>query len=356
LLNVSVHRRLDEIAPAWRDLERANAAFSVFKAFDFADLWLAHFARGRDLRAIVVRSDDRPVLVLPLCESEARGRHFEIVGLGLADEATIPRATEGPAVARAALSALDALPPGWNRVHLGQVAEPLAAVVAREARALGFPTLLALDAVSPYLPLEGGWDGVTARLSANFRKELRNKRSRLEKRGGLVLRRESPVADFDGRFAELLAVERASGKAARGMDLLGRPRDGEFVRELFRRMNDAGFLSVATVAVNGAVVAYQVGFLKDGRYLAYNTSFDAAYVRESPGVVLEAELIRGLAESGAAEYDFSRGKDFSKDRWRPLERRHLKVLIFERAPGARLRYAARSLLGKAKDALRRPKV
>jgi CelD/BcsL family acetyltransferase involved in cellulose biosynthesis len=356
LLEVNVHRRLEAAGPEWRELERANPALSVFETFDYADRWLAHFGGGRDVRVIAVRRDGGPALLVPLYETEVRGRHFNLVGVGLADTATIPRVTEDPEVVRAALSALDSLPRGWNYIHLRQVPESFAATVTREARAMGFPTLLTLDSVSPHVPLGGGWENVASRLSANFRKELRNKRRRLDKRGTVVVRRERPVADFDARFAEILAVERASGKPARGMTLLGRPGEGEFVRDLFRRLNDAGRLSVATVAVNGSVVAYQVGFVEGDRYVAYNTAFDRAYERESPGVVLEAELIRELADAGVSEFDLSRGRDFSKERWRPLERRRLKVLVFERAIGARLRYAAKALIAKVKERLRRPEV
>jgi CelD/BcsL family acetyltransferase involved in cellulose biosynthesis len=304
---------------------------------------------------ISVRQNGHPVLLLPLCESNVRGRHLNLVGIGLADMATIPRATEEPAVVRAALSAIATLPHGWRKLCLGQVPASLATTIEREARVMGFPTLARLDSVSPYLPLDAGWEQLAARLSGGFRKELRNKRHRLEKRGDVVIRQQAPVLDFEGLFAEMRAVEEASSKAVRAKALLTTPREGDFVREFFRRQNDAGHLRVATIAVNGTVVAYQAGFLKGNRYLAYNTAFDRTYLRESPGIVLEAELIRTLANEGVCEYDFSRGKDLSKERWRPLERRNMKVLVFEPASHARLRYVAGSLIAKVKNRLRQRK-
>ena len=64
----------------------------------------------------------------------------------------------------------------------------------------------------------------------------------------------------------------------------------------------------------------------------FQAGFDTAWARYGPGRLLMAHAIRSSIEEGATEFDFMRGVEEHKLRWKPELRHDYHVTIFRARP------------------------
>jgi hypothetical protein len=347
-MEITEFDRLSDARDAWERIEAANPSLGVFETYAYADLWCRHFLGDRAVRGLIVARAGQPRLVLAFTD---RGGRLDAIGQGLADTLSFPRAGDGIESYRAAVGYLSERR-DWREIRLYEVSEVIAWPLENIVRNADFPVLARLKSICPYVPLERGWAGVLAGLSANFRHQIRKGTSNLAA-AGIAFEHHRPVRDFDARYGDLARIEAGGSKRREGKYLLLRPGAEAFLRELFGELNGSGRLCLSTLVRGADVAAYQIGLLKDGRYTLYNRSYNQEFANISPGMVLEARVVETLAAEGVREYDLSRGKYPAKDRWRPLERRQYDLTIYNRRAGAHLRYLGKRAEVLAKDVARR---
>ena len=346
-LEIREFERLADAREAWERIEAANPALGVFETYAYADLWRQYLCAECNVGGLILTIDGQPRLVLAVA---GRKRRLSVIGQGPADSLTLPGSGPDLAEFRAALRHLGERG-GWSDMRLYEVPEEAARAVERAAQDENFRVSLRLKSINPYVPLDQGWSGVLARLSPNFRHQLRKRTANLDA-VGIVFEHHRPVPDLEARLDVLTRFEAASPKGREGTDLLGRPDIVAFLRDWFAELNRRGMLCVSTLTNDGNLVAYQIGFLRHGRYSLYNRAYDPEFARNSPGMVLEGHVMKRLIADGATEYDMSRGVYPAKERWHPLSRRQYDVTVYRRLRG-RVRYWSDRLRRSAKDATRR---
>ena len=340
--------RLADAREAWERIETANPSLGVFETYGYADLWRRYLCAECKIGGLVLTRDDQPRLVLAVAADK---RRLAVVGRGPADHLTLPRAGQELADFRAALRHV-ADRGGLTDMRFYEVSEEVSRSIEQAARDEGFSVVLRLKSISPYLALDQGWNGVLARMSSNFRYQLRNRTAALEAKG-IAVAHHRPVPDLETRLDVLARFEAASPKGREGIDFLGRPDVAGFLRGWFVELNRRGMLCVSTLTDGEELVAYQIGFLRHGRYSLYNRAYNPEYARNSPGMVLEAHVMKRLIADGVTEYDMSRGIYPAKERWHPLHRSQYDVTVYPRRLRGRVRYWRDRLRYSAKDVTRR---
>ncbi|MXO60213.1 GNAT family N-acetyltransferase [Altererythrobacter salegens] len=160
-----------------------------------------------------------------------------------------------------------------------------ASVVKREERAM-----LASD-LSPE-------DYFEAALGGKKRKELRRQRRRLEEEGRFEVRRRTDSEGLESWIDEFLALERAGWKGAEGSALASAPRTEALFREALSGAAARGKLERLGLRIDGKPVAMLASFLTPPGAYSYKTTFDEAYSRYSPGVLLQRENLAMLERPG----------------------------------------------------------
>lgn len=154
---------------------------------------------------------------------------------------------------------------------------------------------------TPIFALDGEWD---AFLSVH--QHARHKIRRMEKQFGdqlsFVVTRDPK--DIDRYLDAYIATEQTSTKAEAG---IMRPGKQRFYRELFPKLAAKGQLYFAMLYDRDTVVAAHVSYVFGSRVYIALCTFNPAYRKYSPGMVIHFRFIRFLHGKGYAEADFLAG-------------------------------------------------
>ena len=183
----------DALEDAWdAALERAGRS-EPFCRHRFLSVWLDHFAPDLPLRVFVAREDGRLVAALPLVEDQPRLYGVRVRRLRAPANVHSNRFDvlwePGRSDALAAVWAHLRASAEFDLLELPDVPEQGAArALLPLAEAEGFSTGAWESMRTPYIPLEGGWPALSARLDARFRQNLRrNLRHNLLSAIGIVV-------------------------------------------------------------------------------------------------------------------------------------------------------------------------
>ena len=282
------------LAGPWDELVRAMPRPSPFLLHAWLLEWWSHYGLDDDLAVAVAYRGRRLVGALPLCIRRRAGlRVCEFIGGNwalLADVLVVPGEEESAVsslVEHATSSAHDFANlfglPGSSRLVTALPPDSLHLVERLEA---------------PVLDLSAGWDvAYTAKFTSKSRSERRRRRRQLEKLGtvesSVARTREELEPALEGAY-RVYALRWQGRRDASGFITPGGMR---FHTAALLRLADADVPRLATIRLDGKVIAFALSMQLSGRSYGLTMAFDPAYSRFAPG--LEAKLLS--LESAARE-------------------------------------------------------
>jgi CelD/BcsL family acetyltransferase involved in cellulose biosynthesis len=308
-LNVVISRGAEAVArlrdrefqTQWHELHRECAWATVFQSSLFVLPWVDVYGSTWDV-AIIEGTRSQTLVSLLLLASPAGGAWGHLGGGHAEYHAWLAR-DESPVLLRSLLDASRKslgftelrwlfLPPGAP-AHLLRATSPTCSL-----RAQPQPCRFFADAAAPG-------------------SSLRSKRSRLRKRGTLVLDRPDTV-DARLRFLDEFIPLHDARHEAIGH---GRAFDADPLKRAFYRtaLASAELLDVAGLRLDGALIAGHIGVRSGSSVVLGMIAHDSRYASESPGQVLLHELSEALALGGLQMFDLTPGGAY-KDRFATTNR------------------------------------
>lgn len=350
------------LAPEWDHLVAESASGSPFLSWAWIGGWLETLGRNADLEVVTARDplDGRLLGVAPFTVVDKRRlglgyRSLTMIGNGPA----APDHLDMPIVAGRAdeIAPLlwEAIDRGrrWDVIDLDGVAAdgPLARVALRRDGDDRYSRLIPC----PYLPLDGGWEGVEERMGSGHRQNIRRYRRKLDAEASGVTERlvasEDDLPETMSRLAEMHQTIR-SRHGHRGA--FAEPSLVEFHNEVARRMLAAGRLRLWRLEANGKVIAAINCFRFRDTVAFYSTGYDPKWAKYGPGRRIMATAIQGAIDEGATEFDFLRGHEEYKTAWGAELRHDVRI---HRAAGdrGRLLWTLRTAASPFKQRVGRPR-
>lgn len=312
---------LQRLRGEWDELLAADAHQNPFLSFTWTRSWLRSFAASYD-RFLVLRVEEPgqfrgivPLIVRRAWSGGIPVRSLEFPG---GDDSVfkgpIAEGDPGRLVDRV-MRGLVSEVRGWDILGLDSlpddspwVTEFAQAFQQRSLHCDRHPTH-----PSPYLRLPGSYDDLRKSLKKSLRQNLTRKLNMAE-REGVVFERVTGAAVRAAHFHEAQDVERRSWKGRQGI--------GIFVDEPHLSLhvgllddNPPFDVDLLFLRIGGKAIAFQYGFLLGNRYYAYNTSYDEAFQRLSPGMLAINSLLQELIPAGIEVFDFLVGEDSYKRDW-----------------------------------------
>jgi len=206
---------------------------------------------------------------------------------------------------------------------------------------------------SPFVTVDGDWEGYERSLDRSMRSDLRRCRRRLEELGRVVLDVEHDTAHLD----EALAVESLGWKRKAGTAIVSAQQTACFYTEVARWAAASGRLRLIFLRVDGRPVAFHLALEDNRTYFPLKGGFDPAFHAQSPGrLLIHATLERAFAV-GLRRYEFLGGSDAYKLRWATETYDRVLFQAFAPGPVGRGRWVAfaygRPLAKRAVGELRR---
>jgi CelD/BcsL family acetyltransferase involved in cellulose biosynthesis len=317
------HRFEPLLLEEWEELAE-RAAVPPFLHPGWFLAWWRAFARGR-LEILAVRHDGRLRAVLPMRRG-LRGLvslsnfHTPIFGFVAEDEEAAGELAH--ALLRRAGHCLtlayvdDHTMPG----HRAPIEAAALRIRLRELER------------SPYLDIQGSWEGYEERLGARRRRELRRRRRRLEELGRLTFEVRQDGQDLDRLLEEGFSVEGSGWKDARGTAIRAQPETRLFYREVARWAARRGWLVLGFARLDGRPLAFDYCLEYAGTHYLIKTGYDTEFRQLAPATLLRYEMVRRAYRTGLARYDFLGHDKPWKLEWTDQVRPRWQLQAFPRSP------------------------
>jgi CelD/BcsL family acetyltransferase involved in cellulose biosynthesis len=204
------------------------------------------------------------------------------------------------------------------------------------AETAGYATLQRTLERSPFVTVDGDWEGYERSLSRSMRRDLLRCRRRLEELGRVALDVQHDTAHLD----EALAVESLGWKRTAGTAIISAPQTARFYADVAHWAAAGGRLRLIFLRVDGHPVAFHLALEDDRTYFPLKGGFDPAFRAQSPGrLLIHATLERAFA-IGLRRYEFLGDGDAYKLRWATEAYDRVLFQAFAPGPVGRARWAA----------------
>ena len=321
----------EELADEWNGLLHRSAADTVFLTLEFQRTWWRYLGEG-DVVILAVRNGAELVGIAPLfATTDDQGRRtLSFIGcVDVADYLDFIVAEGWEEVVYAALVDYMTGPsaPAWDVLDLCNVhqSSPTLSLLPSLAEQRGWSVSNDRDDVCPIVMLPETWEDYLKMLDGKQRHEIRRKLRRADAQADVdcyVVGQEHDLVDEIEDFLDLMAAS-SPDKAA-----FLTPRMRSFFRELARAIDDAGWLQLAFLEVDGQKAAAYFNFIYNNRVLVYNSGLDwQSFPKIGAGIILTAHCIRYAIERGHEAFDFMRGGERYKYQFggQDVEVRRLRV-------------------------------
>ena len=308
------------LRPHWNTLLANSAANTLFLTWEWQSTWWRCLGIG-DLYLLAWFDGDRLVGVAPLflAEGDDGVRRFGLVGCvdvsDYLDVIALPECEE--TVYRGLLDWLQSADaPVWDEIQLCNL--PQTSSTHRRlpelAAARGLNCVVAVDDVCPVIELPDDFETYLQEvLSKKQRHEVRRKTRRIEEATTVTWYAIDGASDLEAETDAFIELHRLSTTEKHSFMT---PEMQAFFREIVRETNQAGWLYLAFIELNGQRAAAMLGFIYDGRLLVYNSGYDPqSFAEISPGIVLTSYIIEDAIKRKLRVFDFLQGDEVYKYRF-----------------------------------------
>lgn len=157
--------------------------------------------------------------------------------------------------------------------------------------------------VSPYINIENSWESFWGSKSAKFKKSMRNKINKIEKIGYSIEKKSLNENQSDA-LDSMLSISSKSWKRTIGTDLLSKKDNWNFYKDISSLYGKDGKISLYFLIIDRDRVAFEFHLEDKGVTFPLRADYDEQYEKQSPGSILEYEIIKQLFE-GERFYEYN---------------------------------------------------
>jgi CelD/BcsL family acetyltransferase involved in cellulose biosynthesis len=322
--------RFAALADPWDAL--ADGGGTPFMRHGWLQAWWNAFGAGGELRVCTVWEGDELRAALPLQRS-GRGGLTALANVHTPDFR--PLAADAAALETLAAAAVAASPAVvLERVPADDPALPALAGGQRL-------TLLDRQHVSPAVELTGTAEDFRARSKPRWGAPLERFRRKMARDHEAEMRIVEPPRDLDAELREGYTVEASGWKGENGTAIVSQPETERFYTEMSHAAAARDELRLASIRLDGKLVAWDLLLLFDGRLHLLKTGFDEAFRKLAPGLVLRLSVIERAYELGLRSHELGGSPDPWKLKFSDVDREHVAVRVYPRRPAGAARYGYR---------------
>jgi CelD/BcsL family acetyltransferase involved in cellulose biosynthesis len=310
---------------AWRELFADSPSATPFQTYDWQATWWRHYGAGKKPYLVAVEEGRDLVGLMPMARFSGAWRTLRSAGAGPSDYLH-PLARDGheTAVAEAVGGYLREMR-GFDLLDLHQVRESLPFASAAPGDSFDQAACLVLD-------LPRSYDEYLAMLGKSLRYDVRKLDKTLFKEGKATVQQVTP--DEVGLGMDILFEQHRMRWRKRGLPGAFLGKAVRFHKEWADRAVREGWLWLSILRLEGQPIGAIYAMSAHETCYFYQAGFDPSHGSISPGTLLVASTIRRAIEEGKAHFDFMRGDEPYKRRWKPQHALANRRIVLAR-PGLR---------------------
>ena len=300
---------MEELRAEWQDLAENATSATPFQTWEWQSAWLRHYRRTKRPLILTVREGRDLVGLMPVTRSIGVWRTVRSMGCGASDYLH-PLALAGreDGVAREVAEHLArTVRPDLIDLHQVRETQPLAVLTSPDLR-MEQATCLLLDLPKTY-------EAYLGTLSKSLRYDVRRLEKSLFREGRASV---DPVTEDEvGRGLDILFEQHKMRWRKRGLPGAFLSRAQRFHHDWASMAIQKGWLWLSILRLDSEPVGAIYAMRKGATCYYYQAGFDPEKGSISPGTLLVAATIRRAIEEGLEHFDFLRGDEPYKRRWKP---------------------------------------
>ena len=335
-----------ELEQPWKQLVRESAGATPFQTWEWHSIWWKHYAKSRRPVIFQVYEGDELVGLMPLMISRGPWRTVRAMASGASDYLhPLVRSGCESLVASSLTQALrDMKDVDLIDLHQIRETEQLSEVFPAK-KAMHQATCLVLD-------LPTTFDEYLATLNKSLRYDVRRLDKELFKSGDASIEEIQPEGVREGMETFFETHRRRWRKRGLPGAFVG-SRSEKFHQEWAEVAARNGWLWLSVLVYRGARVGTIYAMRLGHACYYYQAGFDPDASSISPGSLLVGHTIRRAINEGIARFDFLRGDEPYKRRWKPQhEYRNLRLISPAGAIAGRVGQAWNEYAGKVEQKIR----
>ncbi len=312
-----------ELESPWRELSEASPSATPFQTWEWQTAWMRHLGRTKSPFVWTAHEGDDLVGLMPLVQSGGVWRVLRSMGSGASDYLhPLARAGCERAVAERLREDLRERR-DVDLIDLHQIRETEPVAEGWSVGGAGSQRTLE-QAVCLVLDLPRSYDEFVSSLGKSLRYDVR----RLDKicEGGLKVE-DVPADELPEAMHAFFSCHRSRwrSRGLPGAFLGAKARAFHFDWALLA--SKRGWLRLARLKREGRIVGVIYAMALGDTVYFYQSGFEPAEKAISPGTLLVAHTVRNAIEEGAKRFDFLRGDEPYKRRWKPQHAlRNVRIL------------------------------
>ncbi|HSI72675.1 MAG TPA: GNAT family N-acetyltransferase [Fimbriimonas sp.] len=311
----------EELERPWKELVGASPTATPFQTWEWQSIWGKHYLGLKRPVLFAFYEGSDLVGLVPMVKVVGPWRTLRPMGIGPSDYLH-PLAREGyeQAVADMLVSELGDLK-DVDLIDLQQVRETRALAESMKGTVIEQATCLSLD-------LPSSFDAYLQSLGKSLRYDVRKLEKALFQSGQATVE-PVPIEETSKGMEILFEQHKKRWQAKQwligGLALSGA---GKFHREWAQRANENGWLWLSVLNLDGQPIGAIYGMTLGTSVYYYQAGFDPTKGSVSPGTLLVATTIKRAIAEGKKHFDFMRGDEPYKRRWKPQHvLRNLRFLM-----------------------------
>ena len=203
--------------------------------------------------------------------------------------------------------------------------------------------------ICPYIKLDLPWDNIYNSYASILKNTIKRKIKRFEKKSDSGFVKIKQSKDLESCFSEFLRLNKLSLKK-RGIRSPFYKKDFlAFHKKIIWELFGKGKVKLYFLKKEGEYIAGIYILVHESKYYYYQSGFDPAYEKDSPGTLLFHYCIKAAHENSANEFDFLQGDESYKSNWTEDGRTNVKIIIYNNTTKGLLTACSNHLRAKTKE-------
>jgi len=322
-----------EMRDEWERLFVNNPRHSPFLAWGWVNAWIRHLAQPHRLRILVLRNQDNELqMVIPLLahHSSAGNRNRQLTNLcGYGPECSdhlgfLRLPAYDNTLHELSFAGITQCLGENSRIRLNSLDDfqSFPKSLQRTFESHGRKVRLIDTNVCPMVELPTTWENFLLTLSRNFRSQIRRQYKRAMQGDNLVIRSIDPgnPGDVEEFAIRLIQLNRSRMSETGRQSSLEDERFRAFLTEAIAYMAPNGTAWLDVLEDKNGIVGAAVNLVHGKFVYYYMGGFEDKLTKSGPGNVLFVHIIKRAIDQGYTVYDFLRGAESYKYRWRATDR------------------------------------
>jgi CelD/BcsL family acetyltransferase involved in cellulose biosynthesis len=322
----------------WKRLFSSCPDRTPFTSWEWLFSWWLAYGRGRPLRILAVRSDNKLVGLAPLYLDNER-THFRttcrvlrLVGDGSldSDHLDFVVAPAHEAAVRTAFGEWLGACREWDAIALRELTGGTSLNATMRELAMRLDAVFASEsAPSAVLDLPASFDSFLKERQSRFRTRIRSLLRRVD-HGEFVFEYRCEPRELKRKLRSLFALHQQRWSAAGRSGVFAAAARRIFYAHFATRFARNGWLRLYSLRRDNRYVAHQLCFGHEGTTYLLQEGFDVTDASASYGQMLRASVIRHLIDTGERRYDFLAGFSQHKEEWGAGRTSMLRIILARR--------------------------